>query len=359
MNITFLVGNGFDISAGIDTSYSGFYKWYCEQRKNEGGPEPGWVQDFKNDILKDMKKPPEERMWSDFEWGLGDYVQKFDADTMYQFVDCYEDAVANLQKYIELQMECKVRDLSSQQIESFSRGLLYFTSELSEASKEATKGMLPPQINQDVWFNFISFNYTDVLDKFVQAVSNTPLTRWSKGVTTYYVKVFFPVLHIHGSIDNMPLMGVNNKDQIRSDLLKENVDLQRCLVKPIASAAVGNLVQKKAKNWIQESNIICLWGLSIGETDAQWWEEIMSWLLKDKTNQLIVFWYTGGKLTKRLHTKVLRTQEKIYNKLFMHSSYTNDDMEEAKKRIHIVFDTQKVLRVYLHDKEKELAIANQ
>ena len=31
MQITFLVGNGFDITAGLDTSYSAFYKWYCQQ----------------------------------------------------------------------------------------------------------------------------------------------------------------------------------------------------------------------------------------------------------------------------------------------------------------------------------------
>lgn len=358
MNITFLVGNGFDISAGIDTSYSGFYKWYCTKGRTENDPEPEWIKDFKNDILKDMEKPPEERMWSDFEWGLGNYVQNFEDDTLYQFIDCYEDAVTNLQKYIELQMEGKARDIPPKQGEMFSRGLLSFADELSDASREAIKNMLPPHINEDVWISFISFNYTNVLDKFVQAISNVPLIRWTRG-SAYYARVYFPVLHIHGSIDNMPLMGVNDKDQICSDLLKENINLQRCLVKPIASAAVGNLVQQRAKEQIEKSKIICLWGLSIGETDAQWWEEIMNWLSKDKTHQLIIFWYTGGKLTKRLHTKVLRAQEKIYNKLFDYSSYTTDDMEKAKKRIHIVFDTQKVLRVSLPDKEKELAIASQ
>ena len=30
MNITFLVGNGFDIASKIDTSYGAFYEWYCD-----------------------------------------------------------------------------------------------------------------------------------------------------------------------------------------------------------------------------------------------------------------------------------------------------------------------------------------
>lgn len=115
----------------------------------------------------------------------------------------------------------------------------------------------------------------------------------------------------------------------------------------------------QAKEQIQKSHIICLWGLSIGETGAQWWEEIMNWLSQEKKHQRIIFWYTGGKLTKRFHTKVLMAQEKIYNKLFDYSSYSTDDMEKAKKRIHIVFGTQKVLRVSLPNKERELAIASQ
>ena len=31
MNITFLVGNGFDLSAGLRTAYRDFYDWYCAQ----------------------------------------------------------------------------------------------------------------------------------------------------------------------------------------------------------------------------------------------------------------------------------------------------------------------------------------
>ena len=35
MRITFLIGNGFDISCGIRSSYGDFYKWYCKQDKSD------------------------------------------------------------------------------------------------------------------------------------------------------------------------------------------------------------------------------------------------------------------------------------------------------------------------------------
>lgn len=348
MDVTFLVGNGFDISTGIDTSYSGFYQWYCTQKPNNDEPE--WIRDFKNDILKDMKKPLEERTWADFELGLGRYTANFSPETVDHFIECYEDAVTNLQRYIELQIENKVQDISSSQKDTFAKSILSFTDELPDASKVAMSSILPGKISENVWFRFISFNYTHILDKFVEAVASTPLITWSSKFS-YAAQADPRVLHIHGSINDLPLMGVNDVGQIENSNLQRDNELQQCIIKPLASSVLGETVQAQAKQRIKQSTIICLWGLSIGDTDAQWWEEIMDWLSKDKAKQLIVFWYTGGKVTKRLHTKILKARQEIYKKLFDYSSFTREEMEEAKKRIHIVFDTQKVLRVSLPEKE--------
>lgn len=347
MDITFLVGNGFDISTGIDTSYNGFYQWYCMQKPDN---EPEWIRDFKTDILKDLEKPLEERTWADFELGLGRYTTNFSPETVDHFIDCYEDAVTNLQRYIELQIENKVQDISSSQKDAFAKSILDFTDEVPEASKVVMSPMLPGIIQENVRFHFISFNYTRVLDNFVEAVASAPLTTWTVGVGCT-AKADPKILHIHGSINDLPLMGVNDVGQIKNSILQNNIDLQQCIIKPLASSVLGETVQSQAKQLIKKSTIICLWGLSIGDTDAQWWEEIMDWLSKGKEKQLIVFWYTGGKVTKRLHTKILKARQEIYKKFFDYSSFTREEMEEAKKRIHIVFDTQKVLRVNLLEKE--------
>ena len=63
MNITFLVGNGFDMSLGIDTSYRGFYQWYCEQPSNSDH-----IEKFKEHIKNDIEGDGEN--WADFEMGL-------------------------------------------------------------------------------------------------------------------------------------------------------------------------------------------------------------------------------------------------------------------------------------------------
>lgn len=58
MNITFLIGNGFDVSLGMESSYSSFYKYIQE---NELLPN----NIFTKLINKDIDK------WSDFERMLG------------------------------------------------------------------------------------------------------------------------------------------------------------------------------------------------------------------------------------------------------------------------------------------------
>lgn len=44
MQITFLIGNGFDIGIGLKTRYEDFYKEYCIIREND------------NDNIKNFKK---------------------------------------------------------------------------------------------------------------------------------------------------------------------------------------------------------------------------------------------------------------------------------------------------------------
>lgn len=346
MNITFLVGNGFDISAGIDTSYSAFYEWYC----NQDSDVKEHVKQFKKEIKEDLNKPKEIRNWADFELGLGMYTNKFNQDTLSQFWDCYEDAMLKLHEYIEIQMRQVSTAISSEEKNKFCKSLLEISDELADAESADISKMLPGRANQDVRYQFISFNYTSILDNFVKAASSQSLASWSIAGKGYSAKVAPKVLHVHGQLNNNPLMGVGHKLQIANQNLREA--FQQNLLKSMAAEALGDLSQEKAKKCIHESDIVCLWGLSLGETDSQWWETIMEWLGEKESNRLIIYWYTGGEVTRRLHTQFLREKEKLCNKLFGYSCFTNEQMHEMRKRIYIVFDTKRMLRISLPKNRK-------
>ena len=93
MNITFMVGNGFDIAAGVDTSYRSFYKWYCAQPS--AMPH---IEKFKSQIKEDIDSGG--KYWSDFEVGLGRYTSEFSLETAGLFLDCYEDAQQKIAEYL-------------------------------------------------------------------------------------------------------------------------------------------------------------------------------------------------------------------------------------------------------------------
>ena len=100
MNITFFIGNGFDRSAGLDTSYDGFYKWYINQPSSSHS-----VRQFKEEISRYVTAQKTDNMirtlWADFESGLGQYTDQFTIETAPNFLEAYEDAHESLCSYLE------------------------------------------------------------------------------------------------------------------------------------------------------------------------------------------------------------------------------------------------------------------
>ena len=93
MNITFLIGNGFDLNLGLKTSYSDFLQVYKEIKPTDSEV----IKKFKQDILQD------EQQWSNAEEQFGKYTEEFyNSDfTAEQYCECHEDFCANLAEYLE------------------------------------------------------------------------------------------------------------------------------------------------------------------------------------------------------------------------------------------------------------------
>ena len=86
---------------------------------------------------------------------------------------------------------------------------------------------------------------------------------------------------------------------------KSNIHLflLRCKHRGIYPPSIKALyqdVKDETINYIKKSTIICLYGVSLGETDKDWWQLLGDWLQNDKKHLLIVFWYVPkGKETKK------------------------------------------------------------
>ena len=67
MNITFLIGNGFDLNVGLATTYSAFLEEYAKPSDKDSD----LLKYFKQKILKDAK------MWSNAELAFGAATEQF------------------------------------------------------------------------------------------------------------------------------------------------------------------------------------------------------------------------------------------------------------------------------------------
>ena len=336
MLITFFVGNGFDISAGIDTSYASFYKWYCEQ------PSDTFVVDLlKREIREDMRAGGEN--WSDFELGLGKYTSRFSEEDIEQFLQCYDDAHAHIIKYLEQETQKfhdVILDFEAKRLRS---NLANFYQELPPKERQPFDAVFKSEENNHVEIQFVSFNYTDILDKCVSLLSETTLREWlcDGKRCLFYVKP--EVIHIHGTLNEFPILGVNDRFQISNYSFLSEPDFVNAMIKADSVEAVGQLWHEDTIKAIEDSKIICILGMSLGESDAMWWEKIMNWLRDSPDRHLLIFWHTKTpniKQSIRKHTNEVR---KVKNIILEYAPSV--DTKAIEERIHVVINTNKILKI--------------
>lgn len=91
-----------------------------------------------------------------------------------------------------------------------------------------------------------------------------------------------PVLHVHGTLSDALVLGLNDESQICNEQLKDDLTLHETIVKPKVNELLGESRTDKVKHFIDESRYVCVFGLSLGETDKIWWEYIGQWLQRDQ-----------------------------------------------------------------------------
>ena len=336
MYITFLVGNGFDVASGLNTSYTSFYKWYCHQPSNSFP-----VDELKQNIWLHGEN------WADFEIGLGRYTSSFRAGVPPYFLDCYEDAHDRMIEYIE--KEEKQVDFSSleSEIKQLGNGLLKFYEELTPRERQEINSLIKDDRTNDTLLQFISFNYTDILDRCANLLSREPLQRWLAGGDVHTFQVNPSVVHVHGTINEYPILGVNDVSQIANlDLCKFSEFLD-VMIKPESVNAIGRFWHENASKRIADSSIVCIYGMSLGDSDAIWWQKLMSWITDSPNRHLIIYWYTSEPQTNRSILKRNREIDRVKKRIVSFWGSTTDLSEILQDRIHVILNTNKVLRIGL------------
>ena len=86
MNLTFLIGNGFDINLGLPTTYSDFLEYHASQ---------GFTDMISTSMREDLC------LWSDVEIGLGDFTKNVASGDIEPFLDAKDNLDRSLIEYLK------------------------------------------------------------------------------------------------------------------------------------------------------------------------------------------------------------------------------------------------------------------
>lgn len=355
MKITVLLGNGFDVSLGIKSSYGDFYKWYYAKPS-----DIKHIQNFRNAIKEDMLSdiPDDEKTWADFELGLGKYTENFTKETVDQFIECLDDAQANIRQYLlEQESSFDITQCTDTSMVAFQKSLWNFYEEISDLEKGPMRGSINAVPNEDREISFITFNYTNTLERILKVVPEGSLSTWKHISSVYGYKLNRNVLHVHGTTDRFPVLGVNDESQIANKELLNTAQFKEMLVKAENVRALGMLWHNQAEEQISNSRVVCILGMSLGATDAKWWRKLVQWLKADGNRHVILYWFEKNPPNGISTVKQLQAVDRAKNKLLTYTEKLSaNEVSSLKNRIHVVINTSKYLRLEKKQKEKEITL---
>lgn len=317
MKILYFIGNGFDINLGMNTRYSDFYNYYKLQE-----PRSEIITKLKDEISNGIDN------WSDLELALGKYTSKL--KDINEFDEVFEDIVDNLADYLtKLEESYDFEKINKNKFfENLCRPENYLTNEDIEEFKIYKQNWHNAEWNVKI----VTFNYTTAIEKIISN-STFPIPIGTNNGYNIFLK---DIQHIHGFTDRLTVLGVNDVSQIDNVDFHTNQEVLEALIKTKCNKVQRHNVDKVCENQVNEANLICIFGSSLGETDNYWWQLISEQLRRQI--RLIIF-SRGDVIKDRFSHKVVRDKRNIKKVFLDKTNLTVEEKELYGENIYIGFNT--------------------
>ncbi len=327
MNITFLIGNGFDLNLGLNTLYSDF------------------VKDYKGMVTEDEQLKhfcshikDNEELWANAEIALGRYTGELVKGQGDLFSKCHEDFCIHLSEYLKSEEQRIDYTRETDKIATAFLHVNNITNSFPIQEKSALDGLYKRHAAEDNQFSFVCYNYTYTLKRCLETIKQKPNALGShKYRGSFRRHMIGEVCQVHGTVDNEIVFGVNDESQITNPAVFEceNGDIYKnLLIKQQANISYLGGTDDIAERIIKNSNLIYIYGMSIGKTDKLWWDRICNWLRYNSERHLIIQQY------KMPHKEVFQARYQTYERKqkrdFLQYGKPNPQNDvEVEKRIHI------------------------
>ena len=330
MNITFLIGNGFDLNLGLNTRYSDFYPFFIKN-STENNMIRTWLE-------------ADELLWADLEEQLGEKIENVKESELDKFYEDKAELDRLLLEYLGHEQEkVSIQNKGEKISEEFARSLKNFYSGLSEVDRNSITSTYNTYRDEEFQYCFICFNYTNALDQLVNITRKlkSPITT-HQGNGVKRNNSLGVVLHIHGTLNEEMILGVNDVDQINSGFLKNDEEFLDTFIKRRMNNSIGQRKTEHAQKLIENSHIICIFGMSIGSTDKMWWEEIVKWLNRSDNNKLVIY-YKGynEELDRKLPVNTIRLNNRLKREILEKggADIKSSNIDKVKERIFISYNS--------------------
>lgn len=334
MYITFLIGNGFDLNLGLRTRYVDFYDYYKEHASKDSL------------ILHWMQEDNDKGDWADLESALGNRIANVDKDSLVKFMQSLAELEYSLLDYLEMEQNKYSVDAAEKAVLlEIARSLKNIPTELTADERTSFESTCKAYVNEELQYWFITFNYTDILDLMVSKVTNTNIDLGSHYAINGQVRrhTIGGVHHVHGTMTEGVVLGVNDESQINNEVLSKDEMFKNIFLKNRINSQMGQRRTERAEEIIDKSQIICIFGMSIGITDRRWWERIIEWLLaNDKRKLLIYTRIDESLLRRRIPTNIIPAIENVRRDFWEKGkgNLGEDLYRKIQSRIIVVFNSR-------------------
>lgn len=343
MNIVFLIGNGFDINLNLNTSYAGFYD-YLSKKYLCDDSVPKMEKRIIESIESDKSKPKEEKLWSDFEIGLGKFTVEITADEIEDFNNARLGLKEKLAEYLTgISSNLKLLSDKNAFTKVFTQSVDKFYNEFTLKDRNAISAKL--NVKEVINYNFITFNYTNSLELIIdRAHESLKPIGYHTFNSTKYEHDTQDIVHIHGTYTNRMIVGINDASQIINKELQSNQDLIHTFVKPTINSDCGSLEDEHAKKILEKSSIFIIFGMSYGATDKCWWKLICQLMLKDGSRYLLLF--ERNSKCNQMHVESdYKFKNETIDNFFKDLGLTDEQKKQIKPRILIAFNSPNMFKL--------------
>ncbi len=356
MNVTYLIGNGFDVNLGLPTKFSDYYSEYKDSIKDIlVTPSKRFDEAAKNAICDFWHKINEPYTnWANFESAIAKFSEKNELNVK----NVLSDFTVKFSEY--LNNICRDYECSDDVAVEFVQFILKGYLNLQRHDRMLIEPMQIGHYIDNTSIFFINFNYTDSIEKILHKFKEQHLGRsvihsFSKNNSTYHALLINDVLHIHGSLndENRAVIGIDSIEQFTDERLKHNESVGVYCVKAQINDDTGySDKERQFEETIRLSNIIYTYGVSFGETDRSRWQVLSSWLEKNESHKLVVYYYESNfDEYKSTYERILLDHlDELKKEIMEKLELSTDEFDRYKNQIYII-DSSDVLKCKFIRKE--------